>query len=403
MRSAMQLLDSASRLVRARRLLVPCLVAVTLLWVASCYLEQAGNVIRGISRGLVVYQGLLEGWLWRAGFMSVLLSLILRLYNQGTEIGRWSGQEKGATLMQTGDWPRKDGVDIGKNEKRGVGDEDGGSHRIGAHFGASAGWDSCGTPVMKGAHVPEESTSACKGELSGSQEAISDKWLLAPRSLTARDKPLTVVLDLDDTLIMAKKTQEVPGNVVDAVETGLLSSRKLKFSHGNLEMDLTVIMRPGVRKFLEKVSNFAEVVVFTAGSAEYANPLINFLDPDGTLISGRLFRCSTVKTRYQEYVKDLSLLGRCLNQTVLLDDKPFSGLLQPYNVIPCAPFMGDPRDHQLMASYLPLLEHLKLVEDVRPVLKDVFQMHSYMVEWGVREEYLQKCLDNPGDTQHFRL
>lgn len=403
----MQLLNSTGRgiVVWARRLQVLFIPSVMLLWVVLCYLFQSWNVIGGVGKGLGVHQGLLEGWLWRAGVVLIFMSLVVGLLSRGAEVKKLKEirEGKGMTWMRTEEWPGKSGVKMDKNGMKGIGNDDGRLQRIGAHFGNSRGWDSCGKRSIKDAHMTEESTSAPKGVVRGSHEIISDKWLLAPRSLSSRDKPLTVVLDLDDTLIMAKKSQEIPGKVVHAIKMGHLSAMSSKFSHGNLEMDLTVILRPGVKKFLEKVSSFAEIVVFTAGSAAYADPLISFLDPNGTLLSGRLFRCSTVKTRYQEYVKDLSLLGRCLKRTVLLDDKPFSGLLQPYNVIPCAPFMGDPRDHQLLASYLPLLEHLSHVYDVRPVLKDVFQMHSYMVEWGVREEYLQKCLDSPGDTQHFRL
>lgn len=46
----------------------------------------------------------------------------------------------------------------------------------------------------------------------------------------------------------------------------------------------------------------------------------------------------------QEYVKDLRRLGRCLSRTVLVDNDPFSGLLQPCNIVPMPPFYGDPFD-----------------------------------------------------------
>lgn len=58
----------------------------------------------------------------------------------------------------------------------------------------------------------------------------------------------------------------------------------------------------------------------------------------------------------QDYVKDLRCLGRCLGRTVLVDNDPFSGLLQPCNVVPATPFYGDPSDRcepYTQTTYLP--------------------------------------------------
>jgi RNA polymerase II subunit A small phosphatase-like protein len=47
-------------------------------------------------------------------------------------------------------------------------------------------------------------------------------------------------------------------------------------------------------------------------------------------------------------VKDLSALGRDLKKTVLVDNNPFSFILQPVNGIPCVPFTGEqPEDRQV--------------------------------------------------------
>ncbi len=56
-------------------------------------------------------------------------------------------------------------------------------------------------------------------------------------------------------------------------------------------------------------------------------------------------RCSTVRTLCgQDYVKDLSRLGRSLGRIVLVDNDPFSGLLQPCNVLPTRAFYGEASD-----------------------------------------------------------
>ena len=55
----------------------------------------------------------------------------------------------------------------------------------------------------------------------------------------------------------------------------------------------------------------------------------------------------------QDYVKDLSRLGRSMSRTVLVDNDPFSGLLQPCNVLPTRAFHGEASDrcrHLSLAS-----------------------------------------------------
>ncbi len=51
-----------------------------------------------------------------------------------------------------------------------------------------------------------------------------------------------------------------------------------------------VLKRPGCDEFMTAVAAQYEVVVFTASLAKYANPLLDLLDPTGTLIHARLFR-----------------------------------------------------------------------------------------------------------------
>ena len=46
----------------------------------------------------------------------------------------------------------------------------------------------------------------------------------------------------------------------------------------------------------------------------------------------------------RDHVKDLSRLGRDLRRTVIVDNNPFSFLLQPENGVPCVPFFGHQAD-----------------------------------------------------------
>ena len=151
-------------------------------------------------------------------------------------------------------------------------------------------------------------------------------------------------------------------------------------------VSITVFERPGLSTFLDELSTFAEVVVWTAGMKGYASPLTDAIDPAGT-IEWRLYRDSCVSTPHRDHVKDLSLIGRDLRRTVLVDNNPFSFLLQPHNGVPVESFTGDPDDAHLHGNVLPLLRHLAAAAesgvDVRRLLAARFRMSQWFVSRGI--------------------
>ncbi|KAK9159080.1 hypothetical protein Scep_005654 [Stephania cephalantha] len=230
-------------------------------------------------------------------------------------------------------------------------------------------------PVVE---LPHRDSSASRSEnLSGDEDdRTTDK--------------LTVVLDLDETLVCAYETCSLPPIVrFQATEAGLkwfelecMSSEKdydgkPKVNH------VTVFERPGLREFLNKISEFADLVLFTAGLEGYARPLVDRIDVENRF-GLRLYRPSTISTEYREHVKDLSCLLTDLNRTVIVDNNPFSFLMQPLNGIPCIPFSaGQPYDEQLLEVLLPLLKHLSLQKDVRPILYERFHMPEWFQKHGI--------------------
>ncbi|KAL5734328.1 hypothetical protein ACOSP7_032189 [Xanthoceras sorbifolium] len=195
---------------------------------------------------------------------------------------------------------------------------------------------------------------------------------------------LTVVLDLDETLVSAYETSSLPVSLRNQATEAGLKWFELECVSSDKECEgkpkinyVTVFERPGLREFLKQVSTFADLVLFTAGLEGYARPLVDIVDVEN-LFSHRLYRPSTISTEYREHVKDLTCLSKDLCRTVIVDNNPFSFLLQPLNGIPCVPFsVGQPHDYQLLNVLLPLLKNLSLQKDVRPVLYEKF----HMVEW----------------------
>ncbi|CAH8360432.1 unnamed protein product [Eruca vesicaria subsp. sativa] len=202
---------------------------------------------------------------------------------------------------------------------------------------------------------------------------------------------LKVVLDLDETLVCAYETSSLPAALRNqAIEAGLnwfelecLSSDK-KESDGKAKINyVTVFERPGLHEFLEQLSQFADLVLFTAGLEGYARPLVDRIDTRKVL-SNRLYRPSTVSTPYRDHVKDLLTTSKNMSRTVIVDNNPFSFLLQPSNGIPCIAFSaGQPNDTQLLDVILPLLKQLSEEEDVRPTLYDRFRMPEWFEKQGI--------------------
>lgn len=58
---------------------------------------------------------------------------------------------------------------------------------------------------------------------------------------------------------------------------------------------------------------------------------------------------------FREHVKDLSCLSKDLCRVVLVDNNPFSFLLQPLNGLPCISFSAEhPHDEQVMRLFIAL-------------------------------------------------
>lgn len=208
-----------------------------------------------------------------------------------------------------------------------------------------------------------------------------------------QDRPLekiTVVLDLDETLVCAYETSSLPAVFrTQATEAGL-NWFELECVSSDKEIEgkpkisyVTVFERPGLHEFLSQAAEFAELILFTAGLEGYAKPLVDRIDTEGRF-SLRLYRPSTVSTEYREHVKDLSCIKKDLSRIVIIDNNPFSFLLQPMNGIPCLPFSpAQPSDNQLLEVLLPLLKHLALEKDVRPILYEKFHMPEWFQIHGI--------------------
>ncbi|KAL2559939.1 CTD small phosphatase-like protein 2 [Forsythia ovata] len=111
-----------------------------------------------------------------------------------------------------------------------------------------------------------------------------------------------------------------------------------------------------------------------ASQSIYAEPLLKVLDPKRKIFRHRVYRESCVHLD-DNYLKDLSILGRDLAHVVMIDNSPQAFGFQVDNGIPIESWFDDRSDTELL-SLLPFLESLVGVEDVRPVIAKKFNLRE---------------------------
>jgi RNA polymerase II subunit A small phosphatase-like protein len=182
-----------------------------------------------------------------------------------------------------------------------------------------------------------------------SKKLFSDKLLLPPKSQEFSHKK-TLILDLDETLVHSSFTPFEKNDII------------LEVDFEGVIYKIYVLVRPFAKEFLNNVSKYFEVVIFTASIPKYASPLLNILDNEKT-IKHRLYReeCTFINGLY---IKDLKRLNRPMKDLIMVDNSPLAYAFNSENGLPIKTWYDDRNDTELK-KILPLLIFLSNVKDVR--------------------------------------
>ena len=131
----------------------------------------------------------------------------------------------------------------------------------------------------------------------------------------------------------------------------------------------TFLIRPYCLQFLEEMGKIFEIVIFTAALKDYADSILDVLDPNKILINYRLYRHHTSLSGIT-FCKDLSKIGRDLSRVLIVDNLADNFKLQPNNGIQIYTWIDDMKDTQLndLGKMLKILIAKKPM-DLRPIIK----------------------------------
>lgn len=165
----------------------------------------------------------------------------------------------------------------------------------------------------------------------------------------------TLVVDLEETLMFSSL------NVIEDAEYTFHTAFQ------DHQYKVYMILRPHVKEFLQSMAKIYELFVYTCAKKEYAEKILNILDPQRKLFRHRLYQddCACV---LGHYIKDLNILGRDLTKTVVLDNAPHTYPYHLMNTIPIKSWSGESEDRELQ-KLIPSMEKLSTAEDFREVLK----------------------------------
>ena len=202
--------------------------------------------------------------------------------------------------------------------------------------------------------------------VSGNFHQVRERPSLPPLN---NPKPI-LILDMDQTLIQAYKADAK--ELAKLRMSGYDTNQVLRF----IAMGCTFIVfkRPGVEEFLQEMAKHYELVLWTAALQAYAEPIVNWLDPEKVIFSKRMYRTECTELPGGHYIKDLTRLGVDLSRVLIHDNNETCYAFQPANGVPISDFRGNNLDTEFLGgTYVSILRDASKLHDVRHGITDEFR------------------------------
>ena len=191
--------------------------------------------------------------------------------------------------------------------------------------------------------VINQNASVAGIESSSYKILLNENSIQVPYLKNNCPKKFSLVLDLDETLISFKLEP-------------------------NEENKGTIRFRPYLDSFLQKVREKYEIIVFTSGTQDYADPLEDAIEQDEKYFDARLYRQHTIACG-KDIVKDISRIGRPLDKILIVENMPQNYRLQKENGILIKSFYGEDIYDTALVSLGDIL--MKIANEFNDVRKGI--------------------------------
>jgi CTD small phosphatase-like protein 2 len=137
-------------------------------------------------------------------------------------------------------------------------------------------------------------------------------------------------------------------------------------------------MRPYLQECLQRMAELYEVVVFTAGLQDYADKILDKVDPERKLIKKRLYRNNCINVE-EYFIKDLDIfLDRDKKDIIIVDNSIMSFAFDLDNGVPINSYMGTEEDDRELLYLISFLEEAFYQDDVRPHILKSFSLSQLL-------------------------
>ena len=191
-------------------------------------------------------------------------------------------------------------------------------------------------------------------------------------SLLKNSKKKILLLDLDETLIHADFNNEYVNNKTNKYD------KIISFEDENEIISVGIFIRNGLNIFLKELSKDFTIGIFTASYKNYADAIIDYIDPNKNYIKFRLYRDNCIQFNNIS-IKDLRILkGIDLKNVVLVDNSMYSFANQLNNGILINSFYCDKNDVDLFSVMNYLKCYVNNADDIREVNKEFFSFEEFL-------------------------
>ena len=177
----------------------------------------------------------------------------------------------------------------------------------------------------------------------------------------------TLLIDLDETLIHSDFNNNYDGEC----------DHILNFYYENEINSIPLFLRPGLIEFLEFCSQYFEICIFTASRKEYADCILNYLDPSNRIFKYRFYREDCISIKGKIFLKDLRIFkNRYLENIIIIDNSLYSFANQISNGILITSYYNNKKDRELINLMKYLKNIVDLDKDVRTINDQVFNFEQ---------------------------